>query len=63
MAEIKLSEEICEEYLESLRVANGQWFNGYHVSVEDYLRFTEAVKHFEDIKVSLREKLIKEGLL
>lgn len=63
MAEIKSNEEICKEHTDALEVGNDQWFYGNHVSVEDYLKFTEAVKYFEDIKVSLREKLIKEGLL
>lgn len=63
MAEIKVNKEICEEYLETLRVASEQWFYGYHYSTEDYIKLTEAVKYFEDIKVQQREKLIKEGLL
>ena len=63
MAEIKLNEEICKEHTDTLEVGNDQWFYDYHFSREDYLKFTEAVKYFEDIKVSLRNKLIKEGLL
>ena len=63
MAKTKPNEEICKEHLDNLRVANDQWFHGYHVSVEDYIKFTKAVQYFEDIKVSLRKKLIKEGLL
>lgn len=61
--EIKLNEDICQHYLDTLKVANTQWFNGYHYSTEDYLRLVKAIKYFEDIKVQQRKKLIKEGLL
>ena len=63
MAEIKLNKEVCEEYLDNLRVANEQWFYGYHFSREDYIKLVEAVKYFEKVKLQQREKLIKEGLL
>lgn len=60
---VKSHEEICKERTDVLEKASDQWFYGYHYSVEDYIKLTEAVKFFEDIKVSLRDKLIKEGLL
>lgn len=63
MAEIKPNEEICKEHLKNLRVANEQWFYGYHFSAEDYLRLVEAVRFFEGIKVQQGKKLIKESLL
>ena len=60
---MKLNKEICQEYLGVLRVANEQWFNGYNIETDDYLKLVAAVKFFEDIKVQQREKLIKEGKL
>lgn len=60
---MKLNEEICKDNTDALEVGNDQWFYGHHVSVDDYIKFVEAVKYFEDIKVQLRKKLIKEGLL
>lgn len=63
MSEIKLNAEICEEKLEALRVANEQWFYGYHFSIDEYLKLVEAVKYFENIKKQQRQKLIKEGII
>lgn len=60
---IKLNKEICQEYLEVLRVANEQWFNGYEWSIEDHAKFVNALSFFEDIKKQQRNKLIKEGRL
>ena len=60
---MKLNEEICKEHTDALEMGNDQWFYGHHVSVEDYLKFVESVKYFEEIKVQLRKKLIKEGAL
>lgn len=60
---VKLHEEICKDHTDALEVASDQWFYGYHFSLEDYVRLVEAVKYFEDIKVQLRNKLIKEGIL
>lgn len=63
MAEIKPNEEICKEHLKNLRVANEQLFYGYHFSRRDYDKLMEAISFFEEVKVNLRERLIKEGLL
>ena len=60
---MKLNKEICQEHLDVLKAANEQHFYGYHYSTEDYLKLVEAVKFFEEIKVSQRKKLVKEGLL
>ena len=61
MTQIKLNKEICQEKLDVLKVANEQWFNGWHYSTEDYLKLVDAVKFFEDIKVQQRTKRIMEG--
>lgn len=63
MKRIRLNAEVCQEHLDVLKMSNEQWFYGYEFSVEDYLKLTEAVKYFEDIKVQQRNKLIKEGRL
>jgi hypothetical protein len=60
---MKLNEDICRRHLAVLKVANEQWFYGYDYETEDYLRLVQAVKFFEDIKVTQRKKLIKEGKL
>lgn len=59
----KLHEEICREHTRTLEIASDQWFYGYHFSPNDYLKLVEAMKYFEEIRVQLREKLIKEGEL
>jgi hypothetical protein len=63
MNNIRLNKDICEEYLNVLKVANEQWFYNYAYSTEDYLKLVKAVKYFEDIKTAQRKKLIKEGAL
>lgn len=60
---MRLNQEICEEQLDALRIGNEQWFFGYHISLDDYLKLASAVKFFEGIKKQQRKKLIKEGIL
>lgn len=57
------NKEICEDYLNDLRVANEQWFYGYEFSREDYIKMVSALQFFENIRAQQREKLIKEGKL
>lgn len=60
---VKLHEEICKQHTDVLEIASDQNFYGYHFEVSDYLKLVEAMKYFEEIKVQLRKKLIKEGAL
>lgn len=60
---MKTNKEQCEEYLEVLRVANEQWFYGYHYSVEDHTKLVEALNFFDSVKKQQRKKLIQEGLI
>ena len=60
---MKLHEEICKEHTRALELSSDQWYYGYHFSVKDYLKLVEALKFFEEIKVTQRNKLIKEGKL
>ena len=63
MADIELNRDMCKRHLAVLEQANNAWFNVWNVEVEDYLKLVEAIKFFNDIKLSTREKLIKEGKL
>lgn len=60
---MKINEEICKEHTDVLEAANDQCFYGYNFEVSDYIKLVEAMRYFENIKVTLRKKLIKEGKL
>lgn len=61
MSTMPTNKEICEDYLNDLRVANEQWFNGYHWEVSDQIKLVDAIAFFQHIANQQRKKLIKEG--
>jgi len=61
--EVTIKQEILQDLLEALKVADEQWFSGGHFSAEDYNKLDKSVKHFMDIRVLQKGKLTKEGLL
>lgn len=60
MADIKLNKDICAEHLRALKVANEQWFYGYHFSEYDMQHLETALTYFGYIKDELQKKLDKE---
>lgn len=60
---VKSNKEICEEQLDVLREAQGQWFYNYNVEIADYVKLVASMTFFKEIQEQLRNRLIKEGKL